>query len=324
MYYVTYVCIHHGVRFPPALCIHHDKRLLNSSSPNSILSFAKPQPFRHHTSHPLEKNYDRAQMPPPTPTASPLALQWALVALALLGLARSHAFIPETALISARPHSPKTVTFMSFAENSHGVAAPFDHSDITWKLRPPPETSLLKRAAVRLASAVIKLDCKLRRRHPPPVLCPKGGKAVLRAYHGGKQVGRFGVTTVRGPPAPQIDQSIRDLYGEESTLLGSLAGAGIAAIIYMFVEEEYRGRNVGELALEAIAALHTVQGCDFTVLVADDNGSGKLVEWYEKHGFKRAPLLQDMMGSPGASFGVSMMAPAKCPPEFFDRCRIRW
>ena len=146
------------------------------------------------------------------------------------------------------------------------TTAPFTHSDITWKLRPPKETPLLKRLAVRGASALIKADCLLRRKTPPPVLCPKGGQSILQAYYRPpgslrkKQIARFGITTIRGPPAPPIEETVTDLYGIEQFPLG---GIGAAAIIYMFVEEEYRKREVGVLALEVISAIHTVAGGGF-------------------------------------------------------------
>ena len=79
---------------------------------------------------------------------------------------------------------------------------------------------------------------------------------------------------------------------------------------------------IGELALQVISAIHTVAGCDFTLLVADDNGSGKLVEWYERNGFSRAPKLQDMMGSPGGKFGITMIAPTQLPGNFFEQDKV--
>ena len=98
----------------------------------------------------------------------------------------------------------------------------------------------------------------------------------------------------------------------------------------MHVDPEFRGSGLGKFALEAVAAIHTARSCDFTLLVADDDGSGRLVRWYENNGFSRAPELQDMMGSPGEKFGISMIAPARAggvgseEGSFFDRYRIRW
>ena len=90
----------------------------------------------------------------------------------------------------------------------------------------------------------------------------------------------------------------------------------------MYVEPEYRGRNTGGLALEVISLIHAIQACDFTVLVADDNGSKKLVEWYEKNDYTVAPKLQDCLGSPNEIHGVTMISPTKriLPPN----CSIQW
>ena len=90
----------------------------------------------------------------------------------------------------------------------------------------------------------------------------------------------------------------------------------------MFVEEAFRSRGVGALALDVISTIHSIQGCDFTLLVADDDGSGNLIRWYEEQGFSRAPLLQDLLGSPGGQFGVAMIAPTK--NEIDAACRIKW
>ncbi len=92
----------------------------------------------------------------------------------------------------------------------------------------------------------------------------------------------------------------------------------------MFVEPDYRNRDVGSLALEVISAIHYVQAVDFTVLVADDNGSGRLVSWYEKHGYSQAPMLQNILGSPDKQNGIAMISPVHIKEEFFERCAIKW
>ena len=117
-----------------------------------------------------------------------------------------------------------------------------------------------------------------------------------------------------------VDATITELYNINPPPLS----AAIAAIIYMFVEKDYRSRNVGALALDVISAIQYVQAVDFTVLVADDNGSGGLVRWYEKHGYLRAPLLQNLLGSPNEQNGVAMISPVKVDKSFFDKCVIKW
>jgi hypothetical protein len=127
---------------------------------------------------------------------------------------------------------------------------------------------------------LIRLDCWIFRKDPPIVLCPKGGQAVLEAWVNiqdreeenlhddddnkngfllsilkflfGRQrrytkIGRFGFTTQRGPPAEPFSQTISEVYGITS---GMQQYAGVAAIIYMFVESPYRRRELGTLALQ--------------------------------------------------------------------------
>ena len=97
---------------------------------------------------------------------------------------------------------------------------------------------------------------------------------------------------------------------------------GVGAIIYMFVEEPYRKRDVGGLVLDVISLIHSIQGCDFSVLVADDDGSGKLVKWYEAHGFTKAPKLQECFGSPDGAHGLAMISPTR--RILPDGCCIKW
>jgi GNAT superfamily N-acetyltransferase len=162
-----------------------------------------------------------------------------------------------------------------------------------------------------------------------------------------KKIARFGITTSRGPSSdesecvavdcpeiictpthfsfshampPTVDTTIRELYNINPRPLS----ATIAAIIYMFVEPEYRTLGVGSLALEVISAIHSVQAVDFTVLVADDNGSGGLVRWYESNGFSKAPLMQNVLGSPDGKFGIAMISPVSVKEGFFDEVQIKW
>jgi hypothetical protein len=188
------------------------------------------------------------------------------------------------------------------------------HADILWKIRPPPETSRVRKMITRIAANLIRLDCLVRRVDQPILLCPKGGQAVLEAHYRSpnnsskksSKIGRFGITTESGPPVAQIQETVCDLYGLDPNIL-----VRTAAIIYMFVEPEYRGNDTGKLALQVMSLIHAVQGCDFTVLVADDSGSGKLVDWYEQQGYSKAPKLQETFGSPDGKYGITMIAPTQ-------------
>jgi hypothetical protein len=58
--------------------------------------------------------------------------------------------------------------------------------------------------------------------------------------------------------------------------------------------------------------IHALQDCQVTILIADDNGSGKLVQWYqqaEQGSFQIVPAyLQDFLGNSNQQYGVAMMA----------------
>lgn len=211
-------------------------------------------------------------------------------------------------------NQPFVFSFEAHAEGKLG------HEDVIWKLRSPPETRPWKRFALRIASNLIRLECIIKGVDPPFCLCPKGGKAVLEAYLPGTpaRVAKFGITTIRGPPADPINESVEELY--QISLQGRSVAS--AAIIYMFVEPPYRHKGIGELALQLISAIHAIQGADFTLLVADDNGSGKLIEWYETNGFQKAPKLQEMLGSPGGKYGISMIKPTN--QQLSPACRLQW
>ena len=201
------------------------------------------------------------------------------------------------------------------------------HEDIVWKLRPSPETNRFKRIWIRMAANMIRLDCIVFRKEKPTVLCPKtdNKQVLLEAYIKDNKnkknklikVGRFGFTTERGPRAPQIQDTVQDIYGISNQYI-----IGIAAIIYMYVEPEYRNKDIGKLALEVIGYIHAIQGCDFTVLVVDDNGSGKLIDWYTKHGYSKAPKIQNIMGSPDGVHGITMIAPSNSKID--QDCQIKW
>ena len=195
---------------------------------------------------------------------------------------------------------------------------PFRQADIVWKIRPWEELPTIEKIKWSTSTNLLRLDYRRKNMDPPLILCPPGGKMVLETWNKGTKIGRFGITCERGPSFPPIKETVQAVYGLKAT-----GDIGIAAIIYMFVEPEYRGRSIGELALDMIALIHASVGSDFTILVADDKSKEEtLVKWYEKHGYVRAPKLQDFMGSPNGQFGISMIAPtrAKLPEDV----QIEW
>ncbi len=226
-------------------------------------------------------------------------------------------------LVSERRRYQRTAKpVLEGTTNRVGIEHKLEHSDIIWKVRPPPETSRLRKIWLRLAANLIRLDCKVMGKEAPVVLCPKGGQAVLEAYYRTNssrytRIARFGFTTESGPAIPPIRQAVNEIYGISPQLM-----VRVGAIIYMFVEEPYRKKNIGVLALDVLSLIHATQGCDFTVLVADDNGSGKLVNWYLDNGYSLAPQLQECFGSPNEIHGKTMIAPTNGVLPY--NCFIKW
>lgn len=243
-----------------------------------------------------------------------------LLLVAIVSVFYADAFLPNPYGLSSRHYGVRqevVVHANGDKQQPSTTTTLLTHEDIIWKLRPPPETSLWRKFVLRMGANLIRIDCRLKGQDPPFCLCPKGGQAVLEAHYQNQKIGRFGISTLRGPPAPPIDESARDLFG-----LATATAVGTAAIVYMVVEKPFRKRGVGRLALDVIATIHATQGCDFTILVADDDGSGKLIEWYQQHGFGVAPKLQALLGSPNGEYGTTMMAPTRQTLD--EKCRLKW
>ena len=82
----------------------------------------------------------------------------------------------------AVPSRPTTSYTTSLCETSTHLA----HSDIEWKLRPPEGTSRFDRWKIKVGANILRLDSKLKGNELPPVLCPRGGRAMLEAYYKGE------------------------------------------------------------------------------------------------------------------------------------------
>jgi GNAT superfamily N-acetyltransferase len=197
-------------------------------------------------------------------------------------------------------------------------ASPFTHADITWKIRPEESASLWRKLYWRIAGTLLRWQYRLQKRPLPRLLFPTSGQAVLLAYQGRRKLGRFGIVTQSGPSTPSLVETVQNVYKIPECVF-----VRAAAIIYMFVEPSVRGRSLGALALEAIGYLHAARGCDYTVLVANDKSpSQSLIQWYERHGYSRAPALQSALGSPDGIYGVTMIAPTKT--YIPNDCVVEW
>jgi GNAT superfamily N-acetyltransferase len=59
----------------------------------------------------------------------------------------------------------------------------------------------------------------------------------------------------------------------------------VAVFVYMWVNKQYRKRNLGDFLLINAMKLCKDRGDEYMLLVHDDDGSGKLIKYYEDRGF---------------------------------------
>ena len=155
---------------------------------------------------------------------SPITL-WCYCALllfvVLLSLQDAQAFVaPSTyhkrVLHSSSSHQSTRLCAATNNIDDKGEASPathpLNHSDIEWRLCPPEGTSRINRWKIKLGANILRLSTN----QLPPVLCPKGGRAMLEAYYKEpgkwrrrrKKIARFGFTTTRGPSSPESKFSV--------------------------------------------------------------------------------------------------------------------
>ena len=104
-----------------------------------------------------------------------------------------------------------------------------------------------------------------------------GGEVLLGHNHGcgGKRI--LGKHANRTAVGRQFDDSESDL----SLKLGLL--------VYMWVAPKWRGRKLGDMLLSIAVEQCLSKGDKYMLCVHDDEGSGKLVEWYKQRCFEVVP-----------------------------------
>ena len=59
----------------------------------------------------------------------------------------------------------------------------------------------------------------------------------------------------------------------------------VGVFVYMWVDPSYRGKHLGLELLRRARDRCLCIGCEYMLIVHDDRGSGKLIEYYERCGF---------------------------------------
>jgi GNAT superfamily N-acetyltransferase len=203
-------------------------------------------------------------------------------------------FSPSLPLCSSSPLSSiqqRQLSSEYYGNSTHSYFC-YTHDDIMWQLGPSIDAPVWSKLLWKTKADPVR---SFQNFNNERILIPKAFatlQAFLRNSKTRNPIAKFGITTESGPFCEELEETIQDIY-QDNCGGGAI---GVAAIKYMFVEPEYRRQGLGSLALEVISQIHAWQKCSYTVLIADDDGSGKLIEWYKSHGFSLAPKLDRVFG----------------------------
>jgi hypothetical protein len=155
-------------------------------------------------------------MPPRTPPVLSLWILWASLSFQAVPLSQAFVSVPHPNQL------PCTITLQQstllFASNNYegDTSTRLSHSDVEWLLRPPEGTSRLDRLKIKLGAKILRLESKIKGGGLPPVLLPRGGRALLEAYHKGKNGRR---TQVRSC-LPALNTKNADAFHKQSLGVG--------------------------------------------------------------------------------------------------------
>ena len=162
--------------------------------------------------------------------------------------------------------------------------------------------------------------CVLAYSHAAPASAAAPG---LRRRLARRKVGEF---LVKVPPArddPVMAGLIEELFPPPppSVLDDADDGGGadapsgrVAVAISVFVDPEHRARGLGDVMFRASMRACAAAGYGWMLFVHQDNGSGRLVAWYEAMGFRRVPEDNAL----GISRGMLGPLPAPDEPYYAD------
>lgn len=109
----------------------------------------------------------------------------------------------------------------------------------------------------------------------------------------GQERGRIGVTRVKGAAANGrlLREAVGRLFGTQP---GASGGAirGVSIVKYVFVRPECRGAGWGQRMVQWVWEETASRGGGVLMLTVDDNGSGRLIRYYEANGWVRAEELE--------------------------------
>lgn len=77
-----------------------------------------------------------------------------------------------------------------------------------------------------------------------------------------------------------MDKCIQNCFGIEKK------DVPVGVLVYMWVDPDFRGNGIGLILLECVKKRCLEKGMEYLLLIHDDDGSGRLITFYEKQGFQ--------------------------------------
>ena len=173
--------------------------------------------------------------------------------------------------------------------------------------RPPNQTrrslfrklQFWRRSRWPIGSAVFTITYKKLPKVRVPPGCPPAPResmGIIVATRDGIELGRSQFKRIESKSAHNIIDSdmealLDDTFGPDAvaSLVAEGGGKRVAPLVSLFVEPAERRNHVGDALFRAMLRESRACGNDYALLVHQDNGSGKLIRWYEGMGFKLLP-----------------------------------
>jgi len=103
-------------------------------------------------------------------------------------------------------------------------------------------------------------------------------RKILTLFY--KPIAKCGIRSYTKLARGAMNQLINELF------LDSSSSIAISIMVYMYVTSTYRQLDIGSILLQCIMSEGKSLRADYLLLVHDDNGSHRLIKYYERKGFK--------------------------------------
>eukprot|EP01031_Cornospumella_fuschlensis_P032440 gene32440-39228_t len=101
-----------------------------------------------------------------------------------------------------------------------------------------------------------------------------------------RPLAKMGIRTYSTKSTSYLEESVNLTFGATSNSLDGESGYNIGIFVYMYVAPALRGLGIGEILLDAGKDACRAKQDKYMLLIHDDNGSGKLIKYYQDRGFR--------------------------------------